>query len=59
MGHSEVGVDFVFYYYFLQIQSIEFTNAFARSDIPIGGQSSLNFPGISRVMEDKVVLFSD
>ena len=43
----------------LQSQSIDFTNEFAQADIPSGSQSSLNFPGISRVMEDNMMLFSN
>ena len=42
-----------------QSQGINFTNAFAQVDIPSGGPVSLNFPGISRVMEDNMMLLSN
>ena len=43
----------------LQSKSIDFTNAFAQAYIPSGSQSSMNFPGISRVMKDNMMLFSN
>ena len=42
----------------LQSQIIDSTNDFYQADIPVGGKSSLNFPGISIVMEGNVMLFS-
>ena len=41
----------------LQSQSIDFTDAFSQADIPSGKTVLLRFPGISRVMEDKIMLF--
>ena len=59
MGHSEVDVDFSVYSRLEKskywIQKIHFF----RQIFQVGSHSSLNFPGISRVMEDNVMLFSD
>ena len=43
----------------LQSQSIDFTDAFDQADIPSGEKILIELPGISRVMEDKMMLFSN
>ena len=42
----------------LKSQSIDLKIPFIRQIFQVGIQSSLNLPGITRVMEDNVVLFS-
>ena len=43
----------------LHSQSIDFKMTFLSQIFQVGCQSSLNFPGISRLMENKVMLLSD
>ena len=43
----------------LQSQSIDFTDAFDQADILSGETVFIELPGISRMMEDKMMLFSN